>query len=406
MKNIYTLLLLLTCSLSPALYAQTTVVIPASQDNTIYSESPGNSNGAGENFTVGTIANPDYRRGLIRFDLSALPAGATITGVSLQLYINRSNGGATDISLYRLNQAWGEGASLPVGDIDGTGIPAQAGDVTWTCSFADGAGGCTTAWGTAGGVFEATASATTSVIGVGYYLWSSTQAVTDVQGWVNNAALNFGWIMRSPEVIERAAKRFASRTNAVVANRPALSVTYTTVVPVSLVYFKASAQKYGSLLRWQTAQETDNDFFEVEHSLDGVHFNSIGKLQGAGNSSQLLNYNFTHQTAVAGKHFYRLAQTDFTKRKTYSKIEVLSLNKNNNTTLIVSPNPVTDGLLLPGLDINAGLRYSIINYNGQKIAEAALINRQIILPKNITSGVYQLRITGSNGVTQSAGFIK
>lgn len=71
-------------------YGQTVVVLQALQDNTIYSYFTNNSNGAGDNFTAGTIVNGSMRRALIRFGLSSIPAGATITAVSLQMRMNRT----------------------------------------------------------------------------------------------------------------------------------------------------------------------------------------------------------------------------------------------------------------------------------------------------------------------------
>jgi hypothetical protein len=191
----------------------------------------------------------------------------------------------------------------------------------------------------------------------------------------------------------------------VVANRPALSVTYTTVVPVSLVYFKASAQKYGSLLRWQTAQETDNDFFEIEHSLDGVYFNAVAKIKGAGNSNLPLKYQYIHQPPMGSKHFYRISQTDFNGRKSFSKIAMVIFFHPNNQ-LLISPNPVNDRLLVSGLDIDGTEQYALFNYTGHKIAGAILLNKVIILPKKMPAGIYYLRIMGSDGTMRSAAFIK
>ena len=382
-----------------------TVNLNAAKDNTIYSNNTNNSNGAGPNFTTGAIQSLAVRRGLLMFDLSSIPAGATITAVSLRLVMNMTISGANNVSLHRLNENWGEGASDAGSGGDGQGAPAQLGDATWFCSFSDGAGGCMTSWSVAGGAFQATASATTSVSAGAAYTWSSAQMITNVQGWVNTPATNFGWVIIGAEGNPGSAKRFSSRTHPTVADRPSLTVTYSTVVPINLVYFKAQAQNSGTKLSWQTAQEINNDYFEIEFSTDAVSYTPVGKVKGGGNSSLPQSYSFTHHIKQTGKVFYRLSQTDFSGRKTYSQVEFVNL-KNTGTSLIISPNPVTGKIVIPGLVIDGKQRYSIINLQGIKIAEATLSKQEILLPHNISPGMYMLRILQSNGSIQSASFIK
>ena len=403
MKNIYFIFLFIF-SFNFLLNAQT-VVLNAVKDNTIYSNLTNNSNGAGDNFTTGAIASSPVRRGLLMFDLSSIPAGATITAVSLRLVMNRTVSGANNVSLHRLNENWGEGASNAGAGGDGNGAPAELGDATWICTFSNGAGGCTTSWTTAGGVFQLAASATTSVIGPGAYTWSSGQMITNVQDWKNNAATNFGWVIIGAEGTPGSAKRFSSRTNPIVPDRPTLTVTYTTIVPINLLYFKAQAQNSGTKLSWQTTQEINNDFFEIEFSTDGASFIPVGKVKGGGNTSLPQSYNFTHRTNQTGKVFYRLSQTDFNGRKSFSQVEFVDL-KNTGASLIISPNPVSSKIIIPGLVIDGKQKYSIISLQGKKITEATLLNREILLPGNFSPGMYMLRILQSNGSVQSASFIK
>ena len=402
MKNFYFIFLFLF-TFNFLLNAQT-VVLNAVKDNTIYSDNTNNSNGAGPNFTAGAIQTSPVRRGLLMFDLSSIPSFATITAVSLRLVMNRTVSGANNVSLHRLNEDWGEGASNAGSGADGQGTTAQLGDATWICTFSNGAGGCTTSWSTAGGAFQPAASATTSVAGSAAYTWSSGQMIANVQGWLNTPATNFGWIVIGAEGILSSAKRFSSRTNPTVADRPTLTVTYSTVVPINLVYFKALAQNSGTRLSWQTAQEINNDYFEIEFSTDGGSFIPVGKIKGGGNSSLPQSYNFTHRTNQTGKVFYRLSQTDFNGHKSYSQIELVELK--NIASLTISPNPVSNKLVIPGVAINGKQRYSIINLQGEKIAEAALSKPEILLPNNISPGMYMLRILQSNGSVQSATFIK
>lgn len=202
--------------------SQTTVTLDALRDNTLFeSASGGTSNGAGTELFAGTTNNNAKRRALIKFDLSSIPAGATITAVTLTLRMDRTVTGNQNVSVHAVSADWGEGTSNANGQ-EGGGAAATTNDATWIHRFFN-----TATWSTAGGDFKAAASATVSVGGNGNYNWTSAQMVTDAQSWLNNPAANFGWIVIGNESTDRTAKRFASREHATAANRPKLSVTYT-----------------------------------------------------------------------------------------------------------------------------------------------------------------------------------
>ncbi len=65
------------------------------------------------------------------------------------------------------------------------------------------------------------------------------------------------------------------------------------VLPVELLDFSAKEDMESINLEWSTATETNNDFFTVYHSYDEINFEPIKNIEGAGNSSQTRNYNYT-----------------------------------------------------------------------------------------------------------------
>ena len=196
------------------------ISLQASRDNTLFESTSGaTSNGAGPNVYAGRNSQGALRRALLRFDLSAIPAGATITGVSLTLFASQTQGPAVEMGLHRTLADWGEGTSSSMG---GQGAPSQPGDATWIHTFFN-----ASLWATSGGDFASPASATQSVFEAGSYTWNSTAAlVADAQGWLNSPASNFGWTLAGGESVIGTAKRFESRENAILANRPVLNVEY------------------------------------------------------------------------------------------------------------------------------------------------------------------------------------
>lgn len=207
-------------------YAQTTVNLSPSADNTLYESATGAlSNGAGSHLFTGRTgqSSNSTRRGLLKFDISSIPAGTTITSVSLRLTENRGRNGTRTVGVHKVSSDWGEGTSNASGN-EGSGTTATTNDATWIHTFSN-----TGTWTTAGGDFASTASATTSVSGTGNYTWTGAQMIADVQDWLDNGN-NFGWIVVGNQSTSSTAKRFATKENSTASSRPELTVTYTTAI--------------------------------------------------------------------------------------------------------------------------------------------------------------------------------
>ncbi|MBI5765094.1 MAG: DNRLRE domain-containing protein [Planctomycetes bacterium] len=201
-----------------------------SKDNTLYESATGAlSNGAGENLFSGKTGQPtgSLRRALLQFDVSSIPAGSYVQGVTLTMHCSLSSGGTQVMSLHRVTADWGESTSIaaPPG---GLGAPAAPGDATWLHTFSP-----SDFWATPGGDFAAASSASAIVAAAdAYYVWGPTASlVADVQSWVDGAAMNHGWIMLGNESLSNSAKRFESRESIDSSQRPSLTVTYLPPLP-------------------------------------------------------------------------------------------------------------------------------------------------------------------------------
>ncbi len=194
-----------------------------SQDNSLFEDPNGAlSNGQGIYLFSGKTNQPLLRRAMLKFDIAGnIPSNATITGVSLELFMDLTIAGNTPMSLHALNSSWGEGASDAPGQ-EGTGTAAASGDVTWLHRFFPGSN-----WSNPGGDFQSSADATANVASVGTYTWSSPALLSRVQSWFSNPSLNHGWILIGDETTNPTAKRFYSRENPNMSGRPKLIVTYT-----------------------------------------------------------------------------------------------------------------------------------------------------------------------------------
>jgi hypothetical protein len=119
-------------------------------------------------------------------------------------------------------------------------------------------------------------------------------------------------------------------------------------LPVQLVKFSGSRRGGLNLLEWTTANETNNSGFEVERSLDGTNFSSIGfvaskAVNGTGNANLTYSLNDSRITASAS-YYYRLKQVDKDGRFRYYNVVLVKGTAVQLELVKVYPNPVTSQL--------------------------------------------------------------
>ena len=98
-------------------------------------------------------------------------------------------------------------------------------------------------------------------------------------------------------------------------------------INASVVYSSLlSGQKVeeGNKIRWSTASEVDCDFFLLEKSYDGITFDRVAIIKGAGNSEKIRHYDYTDSLEKSLRIFYRLLPVDTEGRGEYTHSIVLS----------------------------------------------------------------------------------
>jgi hypothetical protein len=117
-----------------------------------------------------------------------------------------------------------------------------------------------------------------------------------------------------------------------------------TPLPVKLTSFAATAAPNRSVqLAWNTASEINNDYFEVQHSIDGNTFTALGQVAGHHTTMQASAYSFVDATpSAAATHYYRLRQVDLDGTSTFSAVQTVALAPGSSAAqLVVAPNPTT-----------------------------------------------------------------
>lgn len=214
--------LLASLLISLGAHADEIVVYP-SKDNTLYEDPDGGiSNGAGDHLFTGRTDISELRRALVHFDVGVIPEGSVINDVTLWMHLSRTKANDEVVSLHRVHQGWGEGASDAEGE-EGMGAPAFDGDATWIHTFYPDA-----FWIEPGGDYDTTPSASSIIARQnGFYSWSSLDMSLDVQMWVDDALTNHGWMVIGNESEDKTAKRFDSGDIADTGRRPYLVIDFT-----------------------------------------------------------------------------------------------------------------------------------------------------------------------------------
>lgn len=115
-------------------------------------------------------------------------------------------------------------------------------------------------------------------------------------------------------------------------------------LPIELLRFEAGIFINQVELFWETATEKNNHYFEVERSANAEQWETIGQVKGAGNSSSRKYYSFVDGSPIIGTSYYRLKQTDFDGRFSYSSIRSVSVEKYKEAELKVYPNPTKSNI--------------------------------------------------------------
>ncbi|MBP6334725.1 MAG: hypothetical protein KA444_04565 [Bacteroidia bacterium] len=148
-----------------------------------------------------------------------------------------------------------------------------------------------------------------------------------------------------------------------------------THLPVELINFTASYLNEKSvMLKWQTASETNNDYFNIERSLDGVHFSKIAFEKGNGNTSQMSDYSFLDsEVPFRDVIYYRLRQIDYDGTEHNSKVIQLALTTTNFTLVSVKTDLAESSL---SFDLNCDgteiIDYQLIDLLGRVVFQHTL----------------------------------
>ncbi len=178
----------------------------------------------------------------------------------------------------------------------------------------------------------------------------------------------------------------------------------TTPLPVELLYFTAVSSE-DVTLSWSTSTEINNDYFLIERSEDGSNFYEIGRINGNGNSSEVLEYSFIDRFVYSSIEYYRIKQVDFDGQFEYFKVLQVTTNVEDQLNEIVAyPTTVQDNFLkisssnpmlirdIKFFNLSGGLSKNLI----ENATQLNSLNYQINI-SDLEKGIYLVKLTTSEG---------
>lgn len=176
-------------------------------------------------------------------------------------------------------------------------------------------------------------------------------------------------------------------------------------LPIELMGFKAelTGDNRNTLLSFSTATEQNNHHFAIQRSQNGLRFETIGQITGAGNSTTQQDYTYTDEHPVKGLNFYRLQQVDFDGQFSYSP--VVSVNFGQTGGLHLAPQPVLDQLTVTlEQAVEQDTQWQVYDFAGRLLQSGTLEAESTnfeIPTATFTEGAYILRVvSGQTVLTQ------
>jgi len=175
------------------------------------------------------------------------------------------------------------------------------------------------------------------------------------------------------------------------------------VVPVTLSRFTIQNNSCVASLDWSTTTEQNSKHFEVQHSMDGIYFKTIGIVKSQGNSNTGKRYSFNSNLSVQNNYF-RLLMVDIDGRSQYSSI--LSVQSDcHNTHFTLYPNPAKNNVTIKG--IAAGNHLRILDNTGKivNLIKAAGSSESINI-SNLAAGTYIIQVIHNNKVLENLKLVR
>lgn len=179
------------------------------------------------------------------------------------------------------------------------------------------------------------------------------------------------------------------------------SFSVSAILPVVFSSIKVEKLDNKNIIKWQTHSEHNHSHYEIQRSIDGLDWISIGRADGLENRTALKNYQYIDIHPEIGINYYRIKQVDIDGTTSYSKT-VSALYQDLASEDVLFSNPIIGNTLELQINNESVDRILVIDQLGRKLIDKAMkaddLNSKISLPfENHPKGIYILAIQDKNG---------
>lgn len=163
-----------------------------------------------------------------------------------------------------------------------------------------------------------------------------------------------------------------------------------TPIPVELAMFNAGVEGNSVKLSWTTATEKNTQAFFIERKFENENWSNIGRIDAAGTSTELKQYEYFDQNVRNGNYTYRLRIVDFDGSYNYSPVIEIKIGTPIDFSLYQNyPNPFNP---------NTTINFSIPQRSNVKLVVFNQIGEEIrtLLNQEMNSGKYIVNFNGDN----------
>lgn len=181
-------------------------------------------------------------------------------------------------------------------------------------------------------------------------------------------------------------------------------------LPVTIGYFIATKQNNQNLLTWKVSCASPSIIFEIEKSIDGIHFSTIGNIV-ATQARCDLPFDFT-DTQAGEKNYYRLKIVEFSGKTAYSFIIAILNNTKRFKVLGLYPNVVSGKAVLSLYSpVEMNLKIMLNDIQGKIIKRTSMLlnpgsSTMNMYLADLSAGIYTLRLINEKGESKAVRFIK
>lgn len=191
------------------------------------------------------------------------------------------------------------------------------------------------------------------------------------------------------DIIDAIAMRQGGQTYSVLVDGIRLSTQWGDLVPVEFTSFSSVVDGNNVILNWSTATELNNFGFEVQRSISGNEFSTIGFVNGNGTTTEAKTYRFVDANLSAGSYTFRLKQVDFNGTFAYSDEVNAEVTSPVQFELAQNyPNPFNPSTTIKfSIPQSSNVTLKIFNTLGQEV--------KTLLSQNMESGLHTINFDAS-----------